>query len=332
MNHSNIQEQWMRFDGGLCVDFHCISYVIFRNDFGRMTVIGARCPDMASFSFGANAVNALGLDEESQSFLLGNEVGPRLLAVRTKVGLGFLDKRYDGHTGVAVYWHVHGHGDSLARMINNGILGSIQRELCGVSQAVQAIEGDVSNRDATYYEALARAWHIIGRRPGEWTSHQRGLVYRSEIRDLLEEMSSFVGCGLRLEEWEAAAARIKINRPVLLEAVLLCLLTEARICSATRDVTCRLGSVGDRDGERMTMELCYPLEESYRGQMYPDALHRYLEVVTDLGGLSMQASVQEDARGAEVQLILEWLRDPAVMPTSDLKARVRFQYDEEASR
>ena len=60
---------------------------------------------------------------------------------------------------------------------------------------------------------------------------------------------------------------------------------------------------------------------------------RHLERVADLGGLELHADVRKPSRTDKatgvlpmVELCLEWLRDPALLPTGDLKADLRLWY------
>ena len=314
------------------LEYHHLSFVIFRTDCEDAMVLAARCPEMGMFSAGQNLINALKLDGEAQGYIFRSAVEPPMF-VQTYMGVGILDKRYQNHAGLGVYWHLHGQPESLARLINSGVLGNRDGGGHLVSQGVAAVKGKARLEDGPAYQVLTDAWSVIDRTPGEWAiCDAEGRMYGAELLRAMTDMAGFVGCGLRYSPGEEPVGRIKCRRPILLEALLLCLLTEAKTYAANAEATCVLRALGNIEGEGLALEFRYALENPQRYEAELDVIHRHLRRVGDLSGLEIQAEVIRLKRGErqlgklpEMRIALEWIRDPAVLPTSDLKADVSFE-------
>ena len=349
MQYHQNHHMWTDPEEGLQLKYHHLSYIVFRTDGGDAVILAARCPDMARFAVGQNIAYALNLDDEAQLYVFGSENQPPLV-VRTNVGVGILDKRYHRHAGIGVYWHIHGEPDSLARLVNSGVLGDPEGGRYRISRAITEVKGRVKYSDTPSYEALADAWSRLERSHGETIppSHgalscdEDGCLYVGEVFRMAEDTADFVGCSVKrswddfLEEGTngMAIGRVKCRRPVLLEALLLCLLTEARTYSADGKAVCSVGTLGNLDGEGLVLELTYSMEKPEKHAAELDIIHRHLSRVGDLGGLALHADVVRLKRGERqegklprMQITLEWLRDPAVLPTSDLKADVELADD-----
>ena len=311
--------------------YHRLSYILFRTDAEDTPILAARCPEPAKFSAGQNAINALRLDEEAQQYLFSSKDQPPMV-VQTYVGVGVLDKRYQGHAGMGVYWHLSASPDSLAKLINCGVWGDPNNGGFLISEGIASVKGGAGRGDMAAYPVLIDAWNVVDGLSGEWaTCDSNGCMYAAELRSFLENLAGFVECGLTLTLADESIHRIQCRRPVLLEALLLCLLTEVRTHSATGRVSCTLGTVGGTDEAGLALEMRYPVVEPAKIRTTLESVHRHLGRVGDLGGLSLQAEICPPKWGerqsgglSSVRITLEWLRDPAVLPTSDLKADIPF--------
>ena len=299
-------------------------------------ILGARCPEPDRFTVGHQLTDGLHLDEEAQAYLFSSGEAP--LFVQTNFGVGILDKRYHRHAGVGIYWHIHGRPDGVARLLNRGVLGAEDRGTYRISQGVAKAGRRVKAFDLPLYENLLDVWRVIGPGPGAWVSCNRdGCLYGAELVRLMERMSIFVGCRLVRDELATRNGRIKCRRPALLEACLLCLLTEARTFSADGSVSCEVSSLGELDGEGLALAMHYPIEHTMRRGELLDLIHRHLGRVGNLDGLDLHAALIPPKRGEKklgklpnMQVNLDWIRDPTVLLTSDLKAKNELEEDEEA--
>lgn len=350
MKRTNSFELWTNPSSALSEGYRHLSYVLFRTDHEDGEILGARCPDVIRMATGGSFPEKGGLCEEARCFLrddsqAASESSSRseLLWISTDMGVGLLDKSFDRDVGLAIYWHIHGRPASLARLVCHGVLGDPEGEMCSVSEAVrQLADGDeVSAGDMPSYKALSDAWN--GRMACLSANHlspdQDGRLYREDLCQYVKDLAAFVGCGFRVEEGNEPT-RLKCYRPRLMEALLFCLLTEVRTASATRDAICRISaSEGVEDGN-LILTLRYPVEDSaVEGDIGQsrERVHRHLGWVSELGGLELHTSLRrpnrsERSRGVlpEVTVTLEWLTNPAVLSTTDLKAQIRFLYQEES--
>ncbi|MBQ3507049.1 MAG: hypothetical protein IJA91_00750 [Clostridia bacterium] len=338
MKRSYENELWTKPDGAMAEGYRHISYALFRTDHDEAKILGARCPDMMCLAVGESLPTAVGLDEEARRFL--REESGRLspLFVMTKFGAAILDKRYDRHAGIGLFLHIHARPESVARLLNHGVLEGAEAGCYGISRAIQAVEGEASTSDLPSYEALSDALRAYMAYPiGEFFPVEGNAdLYGADLKDRMLKMAGFVGCGLCVSE-EALPKRVKCYRPLLLEALLLSVLTQVRMASATRTATCRISAIGGEENRNAVLSIWYPIETStLNSDTYRrlEEVHRHLAWVCELGGIILQTSVRmpthsEKRMGKllpEVHLTVEWLHDPAVLSTTDLKAKIRLLY------
>lgn len=316
--------------------YHHLSYIIFRSDSGDAAILGSRCPEPDRFAVGMNLVNALRLDEETQAYLFGPRAESPLV-IKTAVGVGILDKRYHRYAGIGIYWHIHGETDALSRLVNSGVLGSAEGGRYSISRAVAAVKGKARYSDSPSYEALADAWSYLEIGPEERVRcDEKGCLYIDEVVRMAEDLASIVGCSLRWK-WEEDSGgvpcrRVNCRYPVLLEAIMLCLLSEASTCSAADKVSGLVRPLGNEEGLGVVLELSYPVERPEKFTEEWDSVRRHVLRLGDLYGMAFRDEVIRLKRGERQagklpsrEVILEWLYDPAVLPTSDLKAKTKLE-------
>ena len=346
MKHTGSFELWTHPNGGMSPAFHHISYVLFRTDDECAKIVGARCPDMKQFSVGTSLFDSLDLGEDARRYLFTDHRGGVPLFIWTNKGVGVLSKRYDRQVGIGLYLHIHGRPDALARLLNYGVLGDSRGGLFDICDRIKSAEGGVTQGDVPSYEALTDAWSAMTAFLQEgFPSPVHDCIPRCQLESTILHLGEFVGCGVNLADGNRLLTpvdRLKCYRPVLLEALLLILLTEVRTYSATREATVQLSSLDGREEGNLSMTMRYPLEESVLSDEFLPCLeqiHRYLAWVCELGGLELHAEIIKPRRHervagklSELQLTLAWLTNPAVLSTSDLKAKIQFRYREEAEK
>ena len=314
--------------------FHRVSYVLFREDGGEARILTGRCPDLKETRSGEDLVRAAGLCEEAETYLARGDEKP--LWVRTKWGVGLLDRRYERYAGVGILWHVHGDPGALSRMICEGIGSSPEMELWGISRGVREAAAPYERGDEASYGVFAEACRVMtGTEMGRSVPiGEDGSVYCDDLLALVRDMAGFAGCALSVEDdCDPEIRRVKCYSLPLFECLLLYLLTEARNESATRSAVVRVGAAGGEDGGNLILEIRYPVEK--RGHTADlrkvgwDDNHRFFTAVSEFGGAAFFAEVCPLPRRDplhrdldEARVTLEWLADPALLSTTDLKAYV----------
>lgn len=309
-----------------------LSYVLFGMGEDALPILGARCPDKVRFAVGRQLTDALKLDEEALGFLRFPD-GSNFLLICTDLGVGVLDRRYADYSGVGIYWHIHGDRDSLCRLINHGVLGDRTAGWHTVGASVASGRRHVRGQDLPVYHDLMNTWEKLTDTPVlRVAGDANGYVYGSELSRVIEEMAGFAGCFPICAAAEPFMGRARCRRPQWLEICLLYLLTEAKNHSADGTVRYRLGALGGQDGEGLSLEVRY-LTESDSEEVA--AARRHFARVGELHGMDFHAETVQPKRGErqkgilpEVRFYLDWLRDPTVLATSDLKVEVRFETEE----
>ena len=319
--------QWIGAEGEENLRYHHLSYVFFRTYGDGFRILGSRCPDEERFAVGRPLGEALRLDEEMWRFLSSTRED-RLLFVYTNVGVGILDRRFALYGGIGVYWHILADPDSLGRLINHGVLGDGAVESYEVSRSVVSLKSLVRAQDVPVYPVLAEVWDMVKNTVGSLRADDvDGCVRGAEIVRMIGKMADFAGCQAIREEGETLVERARCRRPQWLELCLLYLLTEVHRFSANGQVTYSVGSLGGLEGEGLSLQFRYPLEDM---RLHTDVLtpvHEYLAQVGGYDDMEFFAELVPPKRGQrqqgvlpEMRFYLNWLRDPTVLVSSDLKA------------
>jgi hypothetical protein len=319
-----------------------MSYALYRTDGEVGRVVATRNPDGDVLAVGDYIQDRLELSEEAAAFLTGRGDSAPLF-VLTQMGLGLLSHRYRLSAGLGLYLHIHTPPESAARLINSGALGYGNGSGFRVSGRIEALGNAVTAQDEAAYPALLEAWQAVRDAPRTlFTTDGADGLRLSDLRSGMRRLAAFAGCDLTFTVRRSVGVenlspdtRVKCYRPLLLEGLLLCLLTEMRTCSATRGGVCRLEppAEGGRDGLAMTLR--YPIcpSEEADDPRFSDALHSHMTYVGELGGLDVyfpEEALRPRMEGGLFQraVMLDWMLDPSVLSTSDLKARLRLLYGE----
>lgn len=339
MKHIQAYRKWTGRENGMPEAYRSMSFILFRTDSEGTEILGSRCPDPKEFAVGRSFLASMEAEEDMIRYLQSTEAHPIPLFLETRTGMGLLLKDYDLHAGIGLYLQIHESPVALSRLLCGGALmgeGTEYRLSDGIPR-----RGNIQRRDEQGYPTLLDAWSTVRdyrRQGGLIHTNDSGLLSCRGLQDAISSMAAFVGCVPLWqdcgEEEESMSPRLCCYRPILLEALLLCLLAEVRSLSADGTFACRVDTLGEE--HRLFLELSYAIQpkqlssEEYR---YTQEAHQHLERVADLGGLELHAHVEKPSRkdkqmGAlpRTVLCLEWLRDPALLPTGDLKAGLRLLY------
>lgn len=317
-----------------------MSYVLFRNDHAAREVIASRTPDTA-FTVGSELAAGPLLDAEAVEYLnrTGGEREP--LVVFGELGVGLLSKVYDGCAALGLYLHLHLPPEPIARLINSGVLEGQGEDGRPARNARMRSCGDgVSQEDTAYYVPLATWWDDSRRRLIETSPQSHYRIHSRALADAICRMAAFVGCGVTLstpDAWGGDGRELTCYNPALVEACLLFLLSEVRERAATRSAEMTLESVNGEAGGGLRVILRYAVvDDDALYAPIPTAGFSHMAQVAELCGLELYSTfsdVRSDESGEREKLydctvVLEWLRDPTTLPTSDLKARLRLIYNE----
>ena len=351
MKYSTQRRRWTDPILPMSESYGHISYALFRTDREMGRVIAARSPDRDTLRVGCILQDTLHVSDESMSHLNRPE-GEVPLFVMTDAGLGILSRRYTLQGGMGMFLHVHCHPESGARLINSGVLGAENGQNYLRSQRVRDLGSRVTEEDTASYPALAEAWQTLRELSDVFTPDSDGTVPLPRLRDGIGRLAAFAGCDLTYALRRSASGdtltafrqgRVHCYVPRLLEATLLYLLTEMRDRSATRGGICRM-EVPEDNGLPITyghkplrLTLRYPvLPKAPRKELSElEDIHGYTTRMGNAGGMDLRFSFDPDRNRPEEALPeqivwLEWVENPALLTTTDLKAAQRLQQDREA--
>lgn len=334
MRPSGVKRLWTHPELPMPADYHRMSYVLFRADGDVGRVVAARIPDDRFLQVGDYLQDNLGFCSDALSYVTSRHDHAPPLFVRTDCGIGLLSGRYHLSAGLGLYLHIHTRPAAAARLINGGALGQDGEFL--ISREIGERSGRPGARDGQSYPALLEAWQAVASAPQTvFSVDSDGEISLSVLRSGIAKLAAFVGCEIvftvRKERGDnpvSPYARVKCYRPLLLEAVILCLLSEARERSATGAAVCRLEPPSEnRTGLSLTLR--YPLrarEKPETAEAYGE-VHRCLAAVGETGGLDLYAPDRllppRDPSGLpETAVTLDWLLDPSALSSSDIKARL----------
>lgn len=342
MKHVQAYRKWTKKELDMDDAYRSMSFIIFRTDSDETEILGARCPHSGEFAVGRGFLASMEAEDDMIRYLESAESRPLPLFLETRTGMGLLLKHYDLHAGIGLYLQIHESPVILSRLLCGGILAGEGTEYC-LSDGIPR-RGDIQRRDERGYPTLLDAWSAVrDYRCRGGLIHTRGAGWLScqSLRDVIGAMAAFVGCvpvwSTNGEGDRVASSQVRCYRPLLLEALLLCLLTEMRCLSSDGTFACRIDSLGDE--HCLFLKFSYTilpkqlLSEEFR---YAQEARRHLERVADLGGMELHACVETPLRkdkqmGAlpRMEICLEWLRDPALLSTGDLKAELRLKYEKQ---
>jgi hypothetical protein len=289
------------------------------------------------------------LSEEAMEYLKGAGREQELYFLESKVGVGLLHKGFDRQAGMGIYLHIHGSPVSLSRLLRGGLPAGWGPDAVRVSSDMED-RGRVRKWDETACGALLDAWSEIRGREAEggvWTTRGDGFLSVFDLERGLEELAAFAGCRVNLsrdrvypggmEGISWAPTRVRCYSPRLLEALSLFLMTGAGTLSTDRQVNCRLATRGE--GCHLLLFLEYSVhEKTLAGENAAawETACQHMELVAELSGLDLHTAVmmptRKEKREGKLPLMtvcLEWTRDPAVLPTTDLKAHLKLLYEAE---
>lgn len=321
--------------------FHHLSYALFDTYEPGYPVMAARCPVTCLLE---DRDGNLCLPEEAVADLTehdsaGTAQGALPYLFLTPTGLGVVTRLYERVAGVGVYWHIHVKPRVAARLLNSGALGDPDGGRFVLAPSVRAEGEQVRASDEAAYDHLVDAWQAMEDiRRGLLSVNDRGMIRLDELARVVEDMAAFAGCGLTLSTTVAQAHGVETvacYRPQVLELLLLYIFTQVRTYGATRACTVELGTLGNRDGGNLSFVLQYVPESHLITDRVRDTLLAHFDrwaLLGELNGLAVTYIPRPPHRPYErqdklppEQVALEWLTDPAVLPSGDLKHPARLR-------
>ena len=331
---SGVKRLWTHPEIFMPAEYGRMSYVLFRVDGDVGRVVAARTPDDQFVKAGDYIQDRLGFCGDAMAYLIHRHDHTPPLFIRTDSGIGLLVGRYHLSAGLGLYLHIHTRPAAACRLIQSGALG-FETEFT-VSREIRDTVGRPTARDSHAYPPLLEAWRAVSKAPPTvFPTSPDGDLTWIRLRDGVAKLAAFAGCGMRFtvrKEQDGVSVspytRVKCYRPLLLEGILLCLLSEVRERSATGQGVCRLEAPSG-GGEGLSMTIRYPLrrrEAPATKELY-DTLHSHLAGISEAWGLDLYAPPHPVSSPAtdgtlEVAFTLDWLLDPSALSTLDLKARL----------
>ncbi len=351
MKHTTAYEVLTDPDFPLDAGFRHMSYALFRTDGDCGRVIGTRFPAASFLGVGDLLQSRLHLSDEALVYLVRPGRDDRPLFCLSRAGLGILCKRYDAALGVGLYLHIHGRPDAGARLLCAGALGAPNGVSFGITDEIRAYAPTPPDAaDARSFPALLDAWRAV-QIGSEGAFDRAGILGHAdaresicctlgEVADALESMAAFAGCAVDVRiAPDGCGCRVACHRPRVLEALFLCLLTEIRTHAMTRSATVELSAVSDPRSRwecRFCASFSYPVDTLHMTGQTRTRLadvRQYLVDAADLSGLDLHFPLltPPDVRAGYARrtpeetmmqtVTMEWLTDPAVLPSGDLKIR-----------
>jgi hypothetical protein len=325
-----------------------ISYILFRTDRDGFVILCSRGRKSQKIPVGRSLAAVLTLDQEAMLYLTREESRQPPLFLDTGNGIGLLSKYYDRHAGIGMYLHIHESRASLSRLLRSDLLQGCEDGSYAVSSGIPD-RGVLQKRDERNCGFFLETWLAIRdhhKNGGFFKVRSGTRLMREDLEQGLETLASFAGERLQVIwscDSDAPAATdvlpptwVTCYRPILLEALILCLLTEAHSLSEVgTDVSCSLASQGEQ--RRLSIELSYTISpKKLRSAEYVRAeeARQHLEKVAQLGGMLLLSHIsparkaEAEATARTVTLSLACVTNPAILSTSDLKAGLRLLYGE----
>ena len=132
-----------------------VSYILFTAGERDADILTGRCPEGEEIRTGDSLIRVAELDEEAQAYLTSVDDTP--LWIRTKWGVGLLDRRFERHAGIGILWHIHGNPEALACMICENMGRGSEMAHWGISRGIREDADACKQCDETSYGAFAEA-------------------------------------------------------------------------------------------------------------------------------------------------------------------------------
>ena len=346
MKYPKWYPRWTNPDWEMDEGFLRSSLILFTIRQGRDVVLASRCPTAPALPVGGSMIRTLDMPADVCAELLRPARDLRPMFILTRVGLGIIDRTYAQATGIYLYIHVHSRPRRLAALINGGALGDPTVGRFWISEDIRKMgsrEGLLRDQD---YGILADVWSDVeARRRGLLHPSKDGFVYRSQLQKLAEQFSRYVGCAVGFDgslgervsnesDGGHPVNGMRCYRPEVCEALLLCLLCEARRYAKDGLVRMGISTVTGQEGDCLSLSLGYTVDSASRfekGRLMGDWIHQYLQLVAHTHGMGISVETEYPLEGRarycrhpEIRVTVDWVRDPAVLESTDIKAGDRW--------
>lgn len=342
-------EKWTNPNGEKPAAEHHLSYALFTTNEDVGYILAAHTPERERLATADHLIDRLVLPLDERQFLRDHLHGQAPRFILSKLGLGILSKRYDLHAGIGIYWHIHGSPEAAARLVNYGAIGAEGPTTFSVSDRVREKGSRVLTRDMPTFDALSDAWGVVRAfEHGLLPVNEDSLLDVDDLRRVIERFADLAGCRVRVETAGGGSLvrRVKCYRPLMLEAMLLYLVTEVGEYAVDRQAVFEISSLGRLDCENLSLTVRYSLDTRTMKPARREALataRDYVAIVAEVGGLDMYftqpPTVEEQMAPipghrcrrspiCEQVLVLDWISDPSLLPSSDFKAHVKLRYED----
>lgn len=344
VKHTASYEQWTDPDLPMSEGYHRMSYALYRFDGDVGRVVATRNPDQDSLAEGDYIQDRLELSDEALMYMTDRSYVQPPMFVLTKTGIGILSNRYGLAAGMGLYLHIHTRPDAAARLLNSGALGQGDAAGFRLSRRIRNMGAETAPRDVDAYPALWEAWHMVSSASEPLCKTDgEGNLYLTDLRKGLAKLAAFVGVELTFTLKKPSRGgvpnprtQVKCYRPLLMEGLLFCLLTELRTYSATRGGVCRFELPEERGRDGLALTLRCPVEPSVDpfAEWSRQLWHSHMTSLGELGGVDVWFPTEPvpsrlDGGLPEWGVMLDQIFDPSPAAASELKARIRLAYGKE---
>ena len=273
MNYPKWYSWWTSPDRDMEEAFHRSGLILFQIQRDRDTVIATRCPHLPAIPVGARLFDRLEIPEEVRWELLRSSGDARPIFLRTKVGIGLIDRTYAAEAGLFLYVHIHSRPRHLTALLNEGVLGDPEGRFLVSSDIMDEGRHPTLCREREY-RVLADVWEDVEERQrGLLTVYENGMLDRSHLEDVIVRLSRYAGCrvifddrigavGLPSTDEAERVVRMRCHRPKICEAALLYMFLEVQKYALHREARVRVSTITGQDGEYLSLSVGYTVEDA----------------------------------------------------------------------
>lgn len=313
-----------------------LSPILFRTDTEFGQILAARAPSPGVTDVGDRIYDRLGFSQEAVRYLLREEPSARPLFVFGNRGVGLLMPPYGLSRGLGLYLHLHCRPASAARVLGSGLF---DRE-ADVESAAENAYGPLRKEDEPTAALLLRGLRLIQYlRDTCLPNHQNTVFHVETLREEIRHMAEWIGYPVTFGKGEDClppagnVSRVRVPDPAALKCLLLYHLIEMSAYGEPRGSTWFLGSIDGEEDSFLYLSLSYVASLSAlspRERICLSNARLHMAHIAEMAGAGLTHSPvpmpSPDGKRRRKILPLEpvcatldWVEDPAVLPSSDLK-------------
>ena len=347
MRYSNEFNLWTKPRTEDCAGDPQMSPILFRTDteFGR--ILASRAPSPGVPGVGDRIYDRLGFSREAVEYLLRESPNTRPLFVFGNRGVGLLMPPYGLFRGIGLYLHLHCRPNSAARVLGNGLLdGEASAE-----SAAAALSAPLRKEDEPTAALLLRGLRWIQYIKDTCLASQENTVmYTEDLREEIRHMAEWIGCRVTFGQGDDCqppvknVLRVRVPNPAALKCLLLYHMMEVQGYGEEGESVWHMGSMDGEEDSFLHLSLYYRadwsrLTEHERICLGNARLH--MAHIAEMAGADLTHTPvpmlppdskkrKKTAQTVEVRGTLDWLQDPAVLASSDLKDDPKLREDKDS--